>query len=77
MSDDDGKRLDGKNVDSRPLSAARLRAMAAWFREFAALASADQRRWQIELAGYYDRLAEERESQALSGATPAGSPSSA
>jgi hypothetical protein len=74
MSDGDGKSLHGKGLGGRPLSAARLRAMAAWFREFAALASADQRRWQIELAGYYDRLAEERESQPV---TPAGSPSSA
>jgi hypothetical protein len=69
MSDDDGKGLGGSNVESRPLSAARLRAMAAWFREFAALASADQRRWQMDLAGYYERLAAEREAAPAPGGT--------
>jgi hypothetical protein len=41
--------------------------MAEWFREFAALASAEQRRWQLDLAAFYERLALERE--ALSEAT--------
>lgn len=45
----------------KALTPARLRAMAEWFREFAALASADQRRWQLDLAAYYERLAKERE----------------
>ena len=58
---------DGTSL-GKALTPARLRAMAAWFREFAALASADQRRWQLDLAGYYDRLAEEREAQPLKGA---------
>jgi hypothetical protein len=43
------------------LTPARLRAMAEWFREFAALASAEQRRWQLDLAAFYERLATERE----------------
>jgi hypothetical protein len=53
MSDDD-RRLPA-------LTPARLRAMAEWFREFAALASAEQRRWQLDLAAFYERLALERE----------------
>ena len=53
MSDDD-RRLPA-------LTPARLRAMAEWFREFAALASVEQRRWQLELAAFYERLAHERE----------------
>ena len=53
MSDDD-RRLAA-------LTPARLRAMAEWFREFAALASAEQRRWQLDLAAFYERLALERE----------------
>jgi hypothetical protein len=43
------------------LTPARLRAMAEWFREFAALASVEQRRWQLDLAAFYERLALERE----------------
>ena len=46
------------------LTPARLRAMAEWFREFAALASAEQRRWQLDLAAFYERLAAEREAGA-------------
>jgi hypothetical protein len=46
------------------LTPARLRAMAEWFREFAALGSAEQRRWQLDLAAYYERLAAEREAAA-------------
>ena len=61
MSQDDGANLRGIGRDGRDLTPARLRAMAAWFREFAALASAEQRHWQMQLAGHYDRLAEERE----------------
>lgn len=73
MSDDDGAGLrdgaslrgtgrNGRDRTGPALTPARLRAMAAWFREFAALASAEQRHWQMQLAGYYERLAEERES---------------
>jgi len=51
MSDGNGKTL----------SPARLRAMAKWFREFATLGSADQRRGQLDLAAHYERLADERE----------------
>jgi hypothetical protein len=61
MSEDDGASLRGNGRDGRALTPARLRAMAAWFREFAALASAEQRHWQMQLAGYYERLADERE----------------
>jgi hypothetical protein len=66
MSEDDGASLRGTGRDGRDrlqpaLTPARLRAMAAWFREFAALASAEQRHWQMQLAGYYERLADERE----------------
>jgi hypothetical protein len=66
MSEDDGASLRGKgrNGRDRPepaLTPARLRAMAAWFREFAALASAEQRHWQMQLAGHYEQLADERE----------------
>jgi hypothetical protein len=46
------------------MTPARLRAMAEWFREFAALASAEQRRWQLDLAAFYERLAAEREAVA-------------
>ena len=57
--------------DRRPpaLTPARLRAMAEWFREFAALASAEQRRWQLDLAAFYERLAFEREALAEASAT--------
>jgi hypothetical protein len=52
------------------LSPARLRAMAEWFREFAALASAEQRRWQLDLAAFYERLAAERETVAKDAPKP-------
>jgi hypothetical protein len=55
MSDDSAREF---------LTPARLRAMAEWFREFAALASAGQRRWQLDLAAFYERLAAEREANA-------------
>lgn len=38
--------------------------MAEWFRQFAELASVEQRRWQLDLAEYYERLATERETPA-------------
>ncbi len=53
--------------DDRPLpelTPARLRAMAEWFREFALLATAEQRRRQLELAAFYEQLARERETVA-------------
>jgi hypothetical protein len=50
--------------DPKNLTPARLRAMAAWFREFAALGSAEQRKQQLDLATYYERLALERETAA-------------
>ena len=53
MSDDDSR--------SQPLTPARLRAMAEWFRQFAAMASLDQRFWQLELAAQYERIADEQE----------------
>lgn len=58
--------------DRRPpaLTPARLRAMAEWFREFAALASVEQRRWQLELAAFYERLAFEREAAEAPGPNP-------
>jgi hypothetical protein len=59
-SGDENMSEDGTSL-GKPLTPARLRAMAAWFREFAALASADQRVWQMQLAGHYERLAAERE----------------
>lgn len=43
------------------LTRARLRAMAEWFREFAMMASVEQRLWQLDLAKTYERMAEERE----------------
>jgi len=50
---------------AKTLSPARLRAMAEWFREFAALGSVEQRVWQLDLAATYERLAEEREGRGL------------
>jgi len=55
---------DPMSDDPKNLTPARLRAMAAWFREFAALGSAEQRKQQLDLARYYERLALERESAA-------------
>ena len=43
------------------LTPARLRAMAEWFREFAASGSFEHRLWQLDLAAQYERLAEEQE----------------
>jgi hypothetical protein len=62
MSDDYGKAL----------SPARLRAMAEWLREFAALGSAEQRKLQLDLAVKYEHLAEERDAHGLSGTHPGG-----
>jgi len=53
MSDDDSS--------SQPLTPAHLRAMAEWFREFAAMGSVEQRLWQLDLAATYERMARERE----------------
>ena len=47
--------------DYKALSPARLRAMATWFREFAAMGSVEQRLWQLDLAATYERLAIEQE----------------
>ncbi len=54
-------RMNDEECRLPDLSPARLRAMAEWFREFALLASAGQRRWQLDLAAFYERLARERE----------------
>ena len=54
----------------RVLSPARLRAMAEWFRQFAELASVEQRRWQLDLAEYHERLATERETPRVSTCQP-------
>jgi hypothetical protein len=61
MSDDDGR--------SQPLTPARLRAMAQWFREFASMASVEQRLWQLDLATTYERMALERKT-AEAGSAP-------
>ena len=53
MSDDDSR--------SQLLTPARLRAMALWFREFAAMGSVEQRLWQLDLAATYERIADEQE----------------
>ena len=57
MSEDGDKSREEKD----PLTPARLRAMAEWFREFAAMGSVEQRLWQLDLAATYERLANEHE----------------
>ena len=48
---------------SKDYSPARLRGIADWFREFAAMGSAAERGSWIDLAASYDQLAVERENR--------------
>ena len=58
MSDDDG-------ICHPPLTSARLRAIAEWYCEFAAMAPVEQQYWKLDLAATYERLAVDREVEAL------------
>ena len=48
---------------SMPYPPARLRGIADWFREFAAMGSAAERGSWLDLASYYYQLADDREKQ--------------
>jgi len=44
--------------------AARLRRRAQWYREFAQLGNSQEKEWRLQIAEYFDRLADQAEKDA-------------